>query len=62
MLIQIERCSLPCGWYKEIVGSIIECDKEDAERWYSANDNDWYVLKEDSRLISSEKERKQYDT
>lgn len=59
MLIQIERCSLPCGWYKEIIGSVVECDKEDDLVFYSSINNDWYVLKKDARVIS--KERKDYE-
>ena len=56
MLIQIERCSLPSAWYKEIIGSIIECNKEDETRFYSSRDNDWYVLKKDARVINERKD------
>ena len=59
MLIQIERCSLPFGWYKDLVPSVIEVDYEDTDRYYSIKDKDWYVLKKDCRLISTKEKEVQ---
>jgi hypothetical protein len=55
MYIKIEKCSLPAGWYKDLVSFVIEVDKEDETRYYSSTDNNWYVLKEDARVISKER-------
>ena len=56
MLIQIERCSLPSGWYKDLISYVIEVDSEDSEKYYKG---EWFILKIDCRRISKRKQHEE---